>query len=93
MAKRKIRLTLGGNTVQAPVWGKDDLHMQGTKIGCPYCSEIRKAKPLMDLIQYGLIDYDLVITVFECRACKKQFAAQYTVEHSADRENGIEVKS
>lgn len=86
MAKQKLRLTLAGSTMQAPIWPKDDILWEGAKIGCPYCAELRKTKPLVDVIQYGLIDRDMVITVFECRGCKKQFGVKYVIPHGHEYE-------
>jgi len=81
LAKPKIRMTLKGSTIAAPVWKRDDIHWEGSSIGCPYCSAIKRGKAIIDIIQYGLIDHDLVITVFECRACKKMFGVQYIFVH------------
>jgi len=74
-------MTLQGSTVSAPVWKREDIHWEGSKISCPYCSEIKKAKAIIDVIQYGMIDHDLIITIFECRACKKQFGVRYVMPH------------
>lgn len=90
VAKPKIRLTLSGNTVSAPIWPKAEISWEGSKIGCPLCATIRKAKGILDVIQYGLIDHDLVVTIFECRACKKQFGVKYTIPHEHEHERESE---
>jgi len=90
MAKQKLRLTLAGNTLSAPVWPRDEISWEKGKIGCPYCSEIRKAKPVCDVLQYGLIEYDLCITVLECRSCKKMFGVKYTINHDPNAYEEIE---
>jgi len=92
MAKSKLRLTLSGSTLSAPVWNKEDIHWENSGVGCPYCSEIKKAKAVCDVLQYGLINYDLCITVLECRACKKMFGVKYAIyhDHSSDSQESEE---
>lgn len=92
MAKQKLRLTLSGDTVSAPIWLKEEIHWENNGIGCPLCSVIRKPKPIMDVLQYGMIDYDLCITVMSCRACKRNFGIKYTIPHGigGEIENGAD---
>ncbi len=90
MAKQKLRLTLAGNTIAAPVWPRDEISWEANKVGCPYCSRIRKVRAICDVLQYGLIDYDLCITVLECRACKKRFGVKYAIDHISDSRNESE---
>jgi len=81
MAKQKLKLTISGKTIAAPIWDKKDVHWESNKVGCPYCALIKRVKAVCDVLQYGLVDHDLCITVLECRACNKCFAVRYTIDH------------
>lgn len=81
MAKQKLKLALAGAIVKAPVWQKEEVFWEGSKIGCPYCAVIKRAKALIDIVQYGLIEHDLCITIMQCRACDKMFGVRYTIPH------------
>lgn len=77
MGKRLLKVTIENLLVRAPIWELEHMAWHETLIGCPYCKEFAQLTPKLDVIQFGLLNNDVVHTVVQCIHCHKFYALHY----------------
>jgi len=87
--RQKIIMTVGGDTVKAHIWPRSDVKWEINNIDCPLCGQTVKSRPVFDIIQYGLIDHDIVVTIFRCPLCDKSFGVKYVLPKVDNEENEV----